>query len=354
MCYDSNVDTLITGLPGCGVMTYVAKRILEDVAAKKPCIVIDPYGDLSEKLLSSIPTDQTSNVVHIQLGDSTSPYGLNIFDAHTQEEKEETVENFLNLLYDLYDPHRLGIIGPRFDHAVRNAILTIFYDDNPNFLKLIQCLTDQEYVNALLPKIDDPILKNYWTKQIASTDDFHKSEILDYVVSKFSPFVANEKIRASIEKNNTLSINGLLLFDFKKISNSTETNKIMGALLFFLLTKTLRNNTVECSLYCDEIQLFNQEIITYWLEHAKRFKTNLTLSTSRIGKVSPGLLYELSRLQNIIAFRLVGKDKEIIEPLLGKNISLESLKKYHAYIKTLRNGDPQPIKEINTDSHHVF
>ena len=38
-------------------------------------------------------------------------------------------------------------------------------------------------------------LERYWTDQIAQTSDFHKSEVLDYIVSKFGRFITNTMMR---------------------------------------------------------------------------------------------------------------------------------------------------------------
>ena len=66
--------------------------------------------------------------------------------------------------------------------------MTIFierFDEGVTFVEVVRVLTDAKYVQELLPRVQDPIIKRYWTDQIAQTSDFHKSEVLDYIVSKF-------------------------------------------------------------------------------------------------------------------------------------------------------------------------
>lgn len=98
-------------------------------------------------------------------------------------------------MYKLFDPNKTGIIGPRFEHAIRNAMLTVMYDPGATFIEVVRALTDANFVQELLPKVQDPIIRRYWTDQIAQTSDFHKSEVLDYIVSKFGRFVTNKMIR---------------------------------------------------------------------------------------------------------------------------------------------------------------
>ncbi len=77
------------------------------------------------------------------------------------------------MMYKLFDPYKTGLVGPRFEHAVRNAMLTAMSDEGSTFIEVMRILTDARYVQELLPKVTDPIVRRYWTDQIAQTADFH-------------------------------------------------------------------------------------------------------------------------------------------------------------------------------------
>jgi len=78
------------------------------------------------------------------------------------------------------------------------------------FVEVVRILTDAAFVQELLPKVSDPIIRRYWTDQIAQTADFHKSEVLDYIVSKFGRFVTNKLMRNIIGQSKSS-------FDFRKV-----------------------------------------------------------------------------------------------------------------------------------------
>jgi len=77
------------------------------------------------------------------------------------------------------------------------------------FIEVVRVLTDEKFVKELLPFVKDPMVKSYWTDQIAQTSDFHKSEVLDYIVSKFGRFVTNKTMRNIIGQPQSA-------FDFRK------------------------------------------------------------------------------------------------------------------------------------------
>ena len=55
----------------------------------------------------------------------------------------------------------------------------------------------------MLPKVQDPMVRRYWTDQIAQTTDFHKSEVLDYIISKFGRFVTDKMMRNIIGQSQS-------------------------------------------------------------------------------------------------------------------------------------------------------
>src|SRR3989338_11385334 len=123
-------------------------------------------------------------------------------------------------MYKLFDPMKTGIIGPRFEYAIRNAILTVMEAiPNGTFIEVVQTLQRPDFVQSLLPLVKDPIVRRYWTDQIAQTADFHKSEVLDYIVSKFGRFVTNRMIRNIIGQSKS-AFNLRDIMDNKKIKSA--------------------------------------------------------------------------------------------------------------------------------------
>src|SRR4030042_2093290 len=138
------------------------------------------------------------------------PRGLNMLETQTEEQQHYVVTAIIGLMYKLFDPHKTGIIGPRFEHAVRNAMLTVMCEPGSPLVEVVRVLTDPRFVQKLLPKVTDPIVRRYWTDQIAQTSDFHKSEVLDYITSKFGRFVTNKMMRNMIGQSKSS-------FDFRKV-----------------------------------------------------------------------------------------------------------------------------------------
>src|SRR3972149_6936908 len=182
----------IIGKTGTGKSELLKDLIMQDIRAGKGICYMDPHGDAIEDLLQMIPADRAEDVIYFNPTDTDRPMGLNLLEAKTEHQKHFVTTAVINMFYKLFDPYKTGIVGPRFEHAVRNAMLTAMYEEGSTFVEVMRILTDAKYVQELLPKVTDPIVRRYWTDQIAQTADFHKSEVLDYIVSKFGRFVTNK------------------------------------------------------------------------------------------------------------------------------------------------------------------
>ncbi|HEX8597038.1 MAG TPA: DUF87 domain-containing protein [Chloroflexia bacterium] len=193
----------VVGQTGTGKSTMIELMVLQDIVAGRGVIVVDPHGDLIEQVLGKLPRERLCDVVLFDPSDTEYPVGLNPLEASTEAEQAMVVSAFLGLLAKLYDPHQQGIVGPRFEHGARNGLLTIMSVPGNTLIELVRVMTDPRFVQQLLPHVVDPVVRRYWTDQIANTSDFHKSEVLDWIVSKFGRFVTDPTIRRIIGQSRS-------------------------------------------------------------------------------------------------------------------------------------------------------
>ncbi len=359
---DRAQHVLVSGLPSTGVTTFLIDLIMQDIANDTPVFVFDPYGDIANRILSLLSAKQLADTAYIDIGNAAFPVGINLFEADTDEDRREVVNSVVDMLYELYDPGRTGIIGPRFEHAVRNAILTIMYDKGSTFTELVRCLTDQAYVEKLLPKITDPFVKNYWTKQIAQTSDFHKSEVLDYIVSKFSKFVVDKKIRnivgqsvSTLNFSQILANKKIILLDMSAVRGDYEATRILQEMLLLKLTKTLRDrkNKEAVSFYVDEVLDYPSHRVKELLRSGRREGISLICTTQQISEIDIFLRKELLKAGTLISFRQSTDNASILAPEFHtKSVNVDQLcmlKRFHMAVKTLQQGNPVINEEVSTE-----
>jgi hypothetical protein len=356
----------IIGKTGVGKSELLKQMILQDVQEGKGVAVVDPHGDLIEDILQLIPPERAEDVILFDPSDTERPMGLNMLEAQTEEEKHYIVSSIVGLMYKLYDPNKTGIIGPRFEHAIRNAMLTVMSEKGSTFIEVVRALTDANFVQELLPKVQDPIIRRYWTDQIAQTSDFHKSETLDYIVSKFGRFVTNKMMRniigqseSSFDFRKVMDEGKILLVNLSKGKIGEENSSFLGLVLVpkILVAAMSRQNTPQEQrrdfyLYVDEFQNFATPDFAQILSEARKYKLNLIVANQFIGQMDEEVKNAIfGNVGTIMSFRVGVTDANYLQhefqPVFTE-ADLINVDVYNAFVKTIVGNEPVTPFSIDT------
>lgn len=348
----------IIGKTGTGKSEFLKEMIMQDIENGQGVCAIDPHGEFVEDLLQMIPAERAEDIIYFNPSDLLRPMGLNMMEADTEEQKHFVVSSVIGLMYKLYDPHRTGIIGPRFEHSIRNAMLTIMSREGSTFIELVRALTDQKFVEELLPFVKDPVVKRYWTDQIAQTSDFHKSETLDYIVSKFGRFVTNKTMRNIIGQpfsafnfRKAMDEKKIILCNLSKGILGEEDAKFLGLILVpKVLTAAMSRQDIPMEqrtdffLYVDEFQNYATEDFATILSEARKYKLNLIVANQFIGQIDEEVKNAVfGNVGTIVSFRVGVTDANFLQheftPTFTEN-DLTNVEKFHVYIKTIVNNEP--------------
>ena len=356
----------IIGKTGVGKSELLKQMILQDIREGKGLGVIDPHGDLIEDILKMIPPERAEDVILFDPSDTDRPMGLNMLEAQTEQEKHYIVSSIVGLMYKLYDPNKTGIIGPRFEHAIRNAMLTVMSEPGSTFIEVVRALTDANFVQELLPKVSDPIVRRYWTDQIAQTNDFHKSETLDYIVSKFGRFVTNKMMRNIIGQSQSafdfrrvMDDGKILLVNLSKGKIGEENASFLGLVLVpkILVAAMSRQdmaqeNRRDFYLYVDEFQNFATPDFAQILSEARKYRLNLIVANQFIGQMDEEVKNAIfGNVGTIMSFRVGVTDANYLQhefqPVFTE-ADLINVDVFNAYVKTIVGNEPVTPFSVDT------
>lgn len=349
----------IIGKTGVGKSEFLKDMILQDIKAGHGVCFIDPH-DTIDLILPLIPPERAEDVILFDPSDTERPMGLNMLEAVTEEQKHLVVTSIIGLMYKLFDPHQTGIIGPRFEHAVRNAMLTVMSEPGNTFVEVMRVLTDQNFVQELLPKVKDPIIRRYWTDQIAQTSDFHKSEVLDYITSKFGRFVTNTMMRNMIGQSESsfnfrkaMDEGKILLISLAKGKIGEENSNFLGLILVpkILVAAMSRQDIPQDQrrdffLYVDEFQNFATPDFAQILSEARKYRLNLIVANQFIGQIEEEIKNAIfGNVGTIVSFRVGVADANYLQHEFQPTFTeadLINIEARHAYVKTVINNEPAP------------
>ncbi|HEX3036429.1 MAG TPA: DUF87 domain-containing protein [Thermodesulfobacteriota bacterium] len=91
--------TYVVGATGTGKSTLLLNLIIQDVSNGLGIAVLDPHGDLIDRILGNIPEERFEDVILLDPSDSDYPVGINILSAYSEIEKNVLSSVLVSILF---------------------------------------------------------------------------------------------------------------------------------------------------------------------------------------------------------------------------------------------------------------
>ncbi|MEK9130395.1 MAG: type IV secretion system DNA-binding domain-containing protein [Patescibacteria group bacterium] len=363
---DRRRHVYIIGKSGVGKSVLISNMAKQDIQNGEGVCVVDPHGDLVEDILTCIPKDRIDDVIYFNPSDTERPIGLNMLESKAEDQKDFAVQEMIAIFYKLFPPE---MIGPMFEHNMRNVMLTLMSDlKNPGTIAEIpRMFTDTDFQKQWVAKLKDPIVRAFWEKEMAKTSDFHKSEMLGYLISKVGRFVENEMMRNIIGQSHSgfdfrevMDKKKILLINLAKGKTGEVNSNLLGLIIISKLQMAAMGRADlpeeqrnDFYLYVDEFQNFITDSIATILSEARKYRLDLIIAHQYVGQLVQNNDTKIrdavfGNVGTTISFKIGVEDTEILAkefaPIFNE-YDLINVEQYNAYIKLLI--DNQASKAFN-------
>ena len=356
----------VAGQTGTGKSTLLLNAILQDLEHGMGVAVIDPHGDLIDDVLARMPRQRLDDVIVLDPSDQERPVGFNFLACRSYDEGGRIVEDFIEGLRKMYDPHHTGMVGPRFYHAARNAMLTVI-SAGGTLVEVVRLMTDPAFVQELLPAVTDPVVRRYWTDQIANTSDFHRSETMDYFVSKFSPFVHNHLMRnivgqqrSTIDLRRVMDEGKVLLVNLAQGHLGQGLSSLWGMVVVprilsaaFSRVDIPERDRRDFCLYVDEFQNYATPAFVDIVSGARKYRLNITMAHQHAGQLPADVRRGIfGNVGSLVVFRTGVDDAGVLAsaqyPSAFTPADLLELPNFRAVVSLLHGGQRLPALSLAT------
>ena len=85
--------------------------------------------------------------------------------------------------------------GPRLEHILRNTLLALLEYPNTTLISIPMMLTDENYRKKVVGKVEDPVVKKFWTEEFARFSPQQKIEAVNPILNKVGQFLSSSLLR---------------------------------------------------------------------------------------------------------------------------------------------------------------
>ncbi|MDO8259998.1 MAG: TraM recognition domain-containing protein, partial [Candidatus Magasanikbacteria bacterium] len=324
----------------------------EDIRAGAGLAVVDPHGDLAEKVIQFIPSDRINDVIYFNPADMENPIAFNVVEHVDSHLRHLVASGLIGVFQKLW----ADSWGPRLEYILRNAILAVLDYPGSTLLAVTRMLSDKAFRKKVIEKIEDPVVKAFWVNEFASYNDKFASEAVSPIQNKVGQFLSSSLIRnivgqvnSSLDMRKIMDEGKILILNLSKGRIGEDNSALLGAMMItkIQLAAMSRVDIVEKTrqdfyLYVDEFQNFTSDSFANILSEARKYRLNLILAHQYIEQLSETVKFAVfGNVGTLIVFRVGAADAEALAPEFTPTFTEEdivNLPKFEIYLKLMIDG----------------
>lgn len=342
----------IIGKTGTGKSTLIENLAVSDIRNKKGLALIDPHGDLAEKILHLIPKRRIKDVVYFNPGDLEFPIAFNPLERVNPDNHHLVASGIISVFKKIWSE----FWGPRLEHILRHSILTLLEYKNATLLDLPRLLTDKEFREKVVRSIATPQIREFWFYEFEKYSAWLRSEAISPILNKIGQFLSSLPLRnIAGQKDNTFSLRELmdsekiLIVNLSKGKIGEENCALLGAMIVTKIqlaalsrVEMPENTRKPFYLYVDEIHNFLTLSFADILSEARKYGLNLTLGHQYVDQLDGRIRSAIfGNVGTIISFRVGAEDAKYLAkeffPVFNES-DLLNLANHHIYLKLMIDG----------------
>ncbi len=342
----------VIGKTGMGKSTLLENMIIQDIQAGRGVCVVDPHGELVEKIINFIPSSRVNDVVYFNPADLEYPIAFNFLEKVGPEQRHLVVSGLIGVFKKIW----ADSWGPRLEYVLHHAISALLEYPGSTLLGIMRILTDKNFRNRVVDKISDPVVRSFWIDEYSKYPDRFQAEAIAPIQNKVGRFLSSSLIRnmvgqvqSSFDVREIMDNQKILLINLAKGRVGEDNSALLGAMLITKIQlaamsriDTPENERKDFYLYVDEFQNFATESFANILSEARKYRLNLIIAHQYIEQVEEEIAAAVfGNVGTIIAFRVGATDAEYLEkeffPIFVQE-NLVNLPKFQIYLKLMIDG----------------
>lgn len=330
----SKLHTHAIGPSGTGKSTLLLNLYAQDAAAGRGVVLIDPKNDLADAALDRTPLER--EVIVIDPTDER-PVGLNLF-AGGADDPELIGEQLLSVMHRLYATSW----GPRTDHIMRHALLSLVRLPGTSFTELPTLLTDAAFRRLVVSQLDEPIsLDPFWADYEAMSAA-ERSQVISPVLNKLGAVVSRPRLRrvlgqadSTLDFDDILASNKILIVQLSAGKLGEDAAALLGSFvlqkLWAAIQRRIRLPQSErqpVMVYIDEFQMMTNlaSPLPDVLAQSRAMGIGLTLAHQHLAQLDRETREAvLANCRSRVIFQTSAADAKALAPFVAPQLGAQDL-----------------------------
>lgn len=352
----------VIGKTGTGKSNILEILFRQDMENGAGIALIDPHGDLAERVQEASGLTRVHDVVYVDVADPRQPFGYNPLRHVRQDRRTLAASGLLEVFKKMWP----DAWGPRMEHVLRYALLALLDYPDATLSDILELLTERSFRNTVIRHIKNPQVKEFWTVEFKGYSPRFQQDSIAPIQNKVGAFLADPILRRFLTEpeqplrfREMMDKGKVLIINLAKGRLGEDSAHLLGGLLVTTigLAAYSRADTPEPErrsyyLFVDEFQNFTTLALANMLAELRKFRVGTVLAHQYLDQLEPDIRHAvLGNAGTLISFRLGGKDAPFVAREFMPKFSAEdlvALPNHQIYLRLMIDGEPSKPFSANT------
>lgn len=342
----------VVGKTGTGKSSLLETLALQDLHAGRGFALVDPHGDLADRIAAQVSKDQAKRIVYLNAADPDQPYGYNPLRRVRADKIPLAVSGLLETLKKLW-PDAWGV---RMEHVLRNSLYALLERDGSQLPDILRLYNDEAFRKEIVRGIANQTVQTFWTDEFEHYPARLRADAVAPIQNKLGALLSDPTLyrilvapRIDLRFRAMMDEGRSLLVNVAKGRIGEDSALLLGGLIVSTigLAAFSRAETQERRpffLYVDEFQSFTTLMLANMMSELRKYGVGLTLAHQYMHQLEPEIRHAvLGNAATLIAFRVGPDDASVLAKEFQPVFAVEdllNLPNHDIYLKLMIDGTP--------------
>jgi hypothetical protein len=330
---------------------------LQDLKHGNGFALVDPHGDLAERIASHIPAARQVDTIYFNPSDPAQPYGYNPLRQGRPDFISLAASGLMEVLKKMW----ADSWGVRMEHILRNVLLALLEQPNATLSDVLRLLSEKSYRKKIVRSLKNPTVKHFLQNEFERFTFGYRADGIAPIQNKIGAFLADPLLLRVLTKpeedlhvRKLMDCGGVLLVNLAKGRLGEDSSTLLGGLLVttiglaaFSRADSPPSTRKDFFVYVDEFQSFTTLALINMFSELRKYRVGFTVAHQYLHQLDPDIRHAvLGNAGTIISFRVGAEDAPYLQNEFNETVGrtdLAQLANYRVYMKMMIDGMPSNV-----------
>jgi type IV secretory pathway TraG/TraD family ATPase VirD4 len=355
----------IIGKTGTGKSTLLETMVLQDIQLGHGLALIDPHGDLVERVAAGVPAARQPDVIYLNAADPKQPYGYNPL-RHVRDDRIALAASGLMEVFQKMWPEAWGV---RMEHILRNLLMALLEQPQASMADILRLISEKKFRGEVMRSLRNETVRNFLEKEFERFSFGYRADGVAPIQNKVGAFLADPMLNRiltapaiDLHIRRVMDEGKVLLVNLAKGRIGDDSSSLLGGLLVTTIGLAAYSRAdsppeerKDFFVYIDEFQSFTTLALANMLSEMRKYRVGFTVAHQYLHQLEPDIRHAvLGNAGTLISFRVGAEDAPYLAREFEERFEqsdLLRLENYHIYLKLMIDGMPsKPFSAVTLNS----